>query len=554
MNIVILGTSNSVMHDNYVDALISSGHNVKNLSVGKVDILYSIATFLRRHDDLEQSDLIILDITVNLCNWVLSEGDILYTHISNFYQMISSVNVPVLSINFPSLGQKNVPKSREMAKFIRDIDQKFGFLELDLMTLDLPGVFWQNKDHLCRHVSYGMGLILGHLLLKEKFNVPKGGKLFSHPYQLMDTEQLAQHKYEIEQIQTSRASEKFIRLNQKTVFHSPDGVKAQFVGLGTVMPKNTSGGMVINESHSTEVQVLLHCGSLLKYNLPPASTIVITPLGGIQNLPFYSSRFKKNVECAGYVGLSYILLYDASCKVAAQPAIRLPNTLFINNLFDLLKLFFSELTVPKAKGRLVQKGAVYSVRSYSDYRSLLVKGKSNFLIVSPSASISKLNIHIQGRNNIIVIDSDCDISGKIIVKDQNNFVHIGRGTVAIDLCLQCVKGCRVTIGKYCQISRQVEVRSSDFHSLIDLDTMKRINHNGDVAIGNHVWLGFGTIVNKNVSIADDVVVECSSFVDKSIDESHVAVAGIPARITMKNISWNRHQKDIFSRDELFFWQ
>lgn len=54
-----------------------------------------------------------------------------------------------------------------------------------------------------------------------------------------------------------------------------------------------------------------------------------------------------------------------------------------------------------------------------------------------------------------------------------------------------------------------------------------------IIIGNDVWICAGAILLPNVEIADHVIVGAGSVVNKSIKESHVVVAGNPAKIVKK---------------------
>lgn len=59
----------------------------------------------------------------------------------------------------------------------------------------------------------------------------------------------------------------------------------------------------------------------------------------------------------------------------------------------------------------------------------------------------------------------------------------------------------------------------------------------DVHISNHVWIGRDVTIGKGVAIAEDVVIGGKSYVTKSITDSNVIVAGVPAKIIKRNIKW-----------------
>lgn len=68
------------------------------------------------------------------------------------------------------------------------------------------------------------------------------------------------------------------------------------------------------------------------------------------------------------------------------------------------------------------------------------------------------------------------------------------------------------IGKDCMLGRKISICTTDFHSIIDVATSKRINPAKDVTIGNHVWIGADVAINKGVTIADNSIVGSNSVV------------------------------------------
>ena len=82
------------------------------------------------------------------------------------------------------------------------------------------------------------------------------------------------------------------------------------------------------------------------------------------------------------------------------------------------------------------------------------------------------------------------------------------------------------------------MRTSDSHSIIDKQTMKRINCGNSIYIGNHVWLSNGVNILKGVHIGNDAVVGTKSIVTKDIPSSTIA-CGNPAKVVKQNITWNQ---------------
>jgi acetyltransferase-like isoleucine patch superfamily enzyme len=102
----------------------------------------------------------------------------------------------------------------------------------------------------------------------------------------------------------------------------------------------------------------------------------------------------------------------------------------------------------------------------------------------------------------------------------------------------------IDIGQDCMISRQVKMNTSDFHSILEADTNKRINPPGNIFIGNHVWVGNEVIIRKDSKVSDNTVIGIRSFVNKQFSEPNIILAGVPARKLKENITWSRDKINI----------
>lgn len=185
-------------------------------------------------------------------------------------------------------------------------------------------------------------------------------------------------------------------------------------------------------------------------------------------------------------------------------------------------------------------------------------------------NISGLNIHFKGKNSVVKIyektnfkncnfslGNDCYIE---IGKTKYNVSNLGISTryssrVLIGKDFSCC-GCNfelhdeanseINIGADCQFSYGINIRTSDGHTIYEVDTGKVLNvPKSRVVIGNHVWLGLNTKILKDVQIADNSIVGASSVVTKNFEEPNVILAGIPAKIVKHGVSWDRHNTDSF---------
>lgn len=158
-------------------------------------------------------------------------------------------------------------------------------------------------------------------------------------------------------------------------------------------------------------------------------------------------------------------------------------------------------------------------------------------------------VEVRGSGNRIIIGPDCAIGAKILIKGRDQTLRIGAGTSIKRGYLLLQEQCDISIGEECMFSRDVEIRTTDAHSLLDAVTGERLNKPGGVTIGNRVWIGTRSLVSKGTSIADDCVVGAMSFVSGSFAQSGVVIAGAPAKVVRKGIIWKRERLKLPRRDK-----
>lgn len=139
-----------------------------------------------------------------------------------------------------------------------------------------------------------------------------------------------------------------------------------------------------------------------------------------------------------------------------------------------------------------------------------------------------------------------DVRGSLIFK---SYYSIGRGCVLdigpgavcqfgngyVNCDTKFVIRYGLKVGEGTAIAWGCQFLNSDFHHL-DWEGRQARPHN--IEIGDHVWIGCNVVVLKGVRIANNVVVAANSVVTRSCDEEHVMLAGSPARIVKRNVTWS----------------
>lgn len=105
-------------------------------------------------------------------------------------------------------------------------------------------------------------------------------------------------------------------------------------------------------------------------------------------------------------------------------------------------------------------------------------------------------------------------------------------------------GMRLDIGKDCLFSCEIKVYGGDGHAIYDLVEKKRLNpQNKDnpknlISIGDHVWVGMRSILLNRTVIGNSCIVGAGTIV-KGTFPNNCMIAGIPASIIRKNITWSK---------------
>lgn len=203
--------------------------------------------------------------------------------------------------------------------------------------------------------------------------------------------------------------------------------------------------------------------------------------------------------------------------------------------------------------RAIEKGNFFSNRGAKKLEGRVsVQGNANRIIVHEGASLKGV-VSIKGNNNRVIFGRDSRYQGNILVKGDGLTVSFGHHSTTVDVYILAQEG-SVSIGPHCMFSREIEIRTTDAHSVIDRATGARINPGKSIKIGGHVWVGVGAIINKGANIPDDCIVGAMSFVNKNFDEEGVALAGSPAEVVKRGVTWSRFRQDKFTEAEMTSWK
>lgn len=182
----------------------------------------------------------------------------------------------------------------------------------------------------------------------------------------------------------------------------------------------------------------------------------------------------------------------------------------------------------KEKGKLI-------VNKYSRIvleKSSIISSRENFIIGKIDNWKSHEETRILLKNNSkFTLNGFFELfAGADIRVFEKAKLNIGSGFANENLQIVCADN--ITIGNDVAIARDVIIRDTDAHTILDGKHKKT----KPVKIGNHVWIGQRAIIMKGVTIGDNAIIAAGAVVTKDVPNNCI-VAGVPAKIIKKDIDW-----------------
>lgn len=188
-----------------------------------------------------------------------------------------------------------------------------------------------------------------------------------------------------------------------------------------------------------------------------------------------------------------------------------------------------------------------------------IVGNNNIIKINDALRQSNLKIYIRGNNNRITIDSPIQIKDLKIVIGSHVLAHNTNLTIGKNLSTEpnvafflYDTNNKLFIGENCMFSNTITIRCGELpHLIFSLDDSKYIGFSEGVFIGNHVWIGERSYINKRVTIPNENIVAACSVVTKRFTEENCVIGGNPAKIVKKGIQWVRNES-FLEKDSDFY--
>lgn len=171
-----------------------------------------------------------------------------------------------------------------------------------------------------------------------------------------------------------------------------------------------------------------------------------------------------------------------------------------------------------------------------------IRGNNNVIRIHPTCKLVNVSFRLLGDNLRVELGERVKISrwGEFLLMGEDAEIRLGKHTTVESARFIAHGRTLLEVGSDCMFAYDVEVRTSDEHSILDAGSGERINPDKSVHIGQHVWFGARSVVVKGVRIGDNSVVATGSIVSRDLG-SGVVAAGVPAREIRDGVTWDRRR-------------
>lgn len=123
---------------------------------------------------------------------------------------------------------------------------------------------------------------------------------------------------------------------------------------------------------------------------------------------------------------------------------------------------------------------------------------------------------------------------KIAVGNEARLTFGENFKITSNSSIACFK--EIIFGSNCLLSWEILVMDTDAHHIYNSDE-EIINPDKVITIGEKVWIGCRVTILKGAEIPNYCIVGSNSVVSKSFNDANSLIAGNPAKIIKREISW-----------------
>lgn len=184
-----------------------------------------------------------------------------------------------------------------------------------------------------------------------------------------------------------------------------------------------------------------------------------------------------------------------------------------------------------------------------DNTQVIFTGINNTLVCEEGVLLRNSVINFYGNNSLIYL---CKSKHPIFINastQQSSTIYLGRDNyINWTIKLLACEHKNIVIGKDCLFSYQIELRNCDPHIIYDIGTKQRINHAGSILIGDHVWVGMGSLLLKNSHVGSGSIIGGKSVVAGKNIPSNSSYAGNPVKKIRENVFFDGRTSQAFTEE------
>lgn len=215
-------------------------------------------------------------------------------------------------------------------------------------------------------------------------------------------------------------------------------------------------------------------------------------------------------------------------------------TIIKNFFYYLYSLYFCLRYLPFSQAKKIPILIHPSVHVQKLHKGdIIIKGKTwrGMIAIGFDGTIGRSSkkslIYVTSGGHIIFQGYACISRGCQLVIYQGNLTFGAKITINGDCFFSCYDN--ITLGNDIICGWNVSFITTNGHS-IAIDGIEK-EKDAPIVIGNHVWIGADSVINKGVAIPKGCVCAHHSNVTKSFDEENCLYGGFPAKKLKSNVTW-----------------
>ena len=170
---------------------------------------------------------------------------------------------------------------------------------------------------------------------------------------------------------------------------------------------------------------------------------------------------------------------------------------------------------------------------------IVINGKiwKSMISIGFEGTIGRCNqktlIYVNRGGHIVFNGYACISKGCRMVVYQGNLTFGAKLTFNGDCFFSCYDD--ITFGNDIICGWNTSFLTTNGHTVIIGGKERKMD--APITIGNHVWIGSDSVINKNVNVASNCIISHYSFVVNNLDEENCIYGGHPAKRIKENADW-----------------